>query len=68
MIATTTHPRLGEIEQVGSPMKLSRTPVAEPVAPPLLGQHSRDALAFAGYDADEIEALISSGVVTEDTN
>lgn len=68
MIATTTHPRLGEIEQVGSPMKLARTPVAEPVAPPLLGQHSRDALAFAGYDADEIEALISSGVVTEDTN
>jgi crotonobetainyl-CoA:carnitine CoA-transferase CaiB-like acyl-CoA transferase len=68
MIATTPHPRLGEIEQVGSPMKLSRTPVAKPAAPPLLGQHSRDALAFAGYDADEIEALISSGVVTEDTN
>ena len=68
MIATTTHARIGEIEQVGSPIKLSRTPVAEPVAPPLLGQHSRDALAFAGFSADEIEALISSGVVTEDTN
>lgn len=68
MIATTTHARIGEIEQVGSPMKLSRTPVAEPVAPPLLGQHSRDALAFAGYGADEIEALITSGVVTEETH
>jgi len=67
MIAKTTHARIGEIEQVGSPMKLSRTPVAEPVAPPLLGQHSRDALAFAGYSADEIEALITSGVVTEET-
>lgn len=68
MIATTTHARIGEIEQVGSPMKLSRTPVAEPVAPPLLGQHSRDALVFAGFSANEIEALISSGVVTEDTD
>jgi len=68
MIATTTHARIGEIEQVGSPMKLSRTPVAEPVAPPLLGQHSRDALGFAGYSADEIEALITSGVVTEETH
>ncbi len=68
MIATTTHARIGEIEQVGSPMKLSRTPVAEPVAPPLLGQHSRNTLAFAGYAADEIEALITSGVVTEETH
>lgn len=68
MIATTTHARIGEIEQVGSPMKLSRTPVAEPVAPPLLGQHSRDALGFAGYSADEIEALFTSGVVTEETH
>ena len=68
MITTTDHARIGEIEQVGSPMKLSRTPVAIPIAPPLLGQHSRDALAFAGYGPDEIEALITSGVVTEETH
>lgn len=64
MVVTTQHARLGEIEQVASPMKLSRTPTVTPVAPPLLGQHSRASLAFAGYAADEIEALITSGVVT----
>lgn len=64
MVTTTQHARIGEIEQVASPMKLSRTPTATPVAPPLLGQHSRASLAFAGYAADEIEALIASGVVT----
>lgn len=65
LIATTEHTRLGEIEQVGSPMRLGRTPVVTPEAPPLLGQQSRQALAFAGYAPDEIEALIASGVVVE---
>lgn len=65
MVVTTEHARLGPIEQVGSPMKLSRTPAAEPTAPPLLGQHSRDALAFAGYDAAKIDALLAAGVVVE---
>jgi crotonobetainyl-CoA:carnitine CoA-transferase CaiB-like acyl-CoA transferase len=68
MIEKTTHARIGEIEQVASPMKLSRTPVATPKAPPLLGQHSRSALALAGYEAEEIEALLASGVVTEETS
>lgn len=67
LVATTEHTRLGEIEQVGSPMRLGRTPVVKPEAPPLLGQQSRQALAFAGYAADEIEALIASGVVVETT-
>ena len=65
MIVTTEHASLGPIEQVASPMKLSRTPTAAPFAPALLGQHSRAALAFAGYDNDEIEALIAAGVATE---
>jgi crotonobetainyl-CoA:carnitine CoA-transferase CaiB-like acyl-CoA transferase len=65
MVVTTDHATLGAIEQMGSPMKLSRTPTAKPMAPPLLGQHSRDALSFAGYNPDEIEVLIASGVAVE---
>jgi len=65
MIVETEHPRAGKVKQVGSPMKLSRTPTAPPVAPPLIGQHSRGALAFAGYDESEIDALIEAGVAVE---
>ncbi len=63
MVATTEHRRLGPIAQVASPMKLSRTPVAPPKAPPLLGQDSRAALA--GYGDAEIERMIADGVVVE---
>lgn len=65
MLAETEHARIGRIPQVASPVKLSRTPTAPLAAPPLLGQHSRAALAFAGFDDQEAEALISSGVVVE---
>lgn len=67
MVRTTNHPRLGAIEHVASPMRLSRTPTVPLETPPLLGQSSRAALAFAGYTADEITALIASGVVVETT-
>jgi len=65
MVVETEHPRIGKIEQVGTPMKLSRTPTATPVAPPLLGQHSRAALAFAGYGEAEIAAMLEAGVALE---
>jgi len=65
MVVETEHARVGRIRQVASPMKLSRTPVADPIAPPLLGQHSRDALAFAGYAEADVASLIADGVVVE---
>jgi crotonobetainyl-CoA:carnitine CoA-transferase CaiB-like acyl-CoA transferase len=40
MICRVSHPTVGEIRVVGSPLKFSRTPVVAPVAPPLLGQHT----------------------------
>lgn len=63
MIATVPHPTAGEVKLVASPLKLSRTPVVAPVAPPLLGQHSDDVLAAMGYDAGAIAELRAKGVV-----
>ena len=40
MVRTVPHPTAGEVRLAGSPLKLSGTPVVDPVAPPLLGQHS----------------------------
>ncbi len=44
MVRTVPHPTAGEVRLAGSPLKLSGTPVVDPVAPPLLGQHSLDVL------------------------
>ncbi|PZU59994.1 MAG: CoA transferase [Sphingobium sp.] len=63
MVATVAHPSAGEVKLVASPLKLGRTPVVSPVAPPMLGQHSRTVLAEFGYRTDEIEALLERGVI-----
>jgi crotonobetainyl-CoA:carnitine CoA-transferase CaiB-like acyl-CoA transferase len=51
------HPTIGSLPLVRSPVGLA----AEP--PPLLGQHTREVLAEAGYADDEVEALEAAGVI-----
>ncbi|CAN5434214.1 CaiB/BaiF CoA-transferase family protein [soil metagenome] len=63
MVRTVPHPTAGEVSLVASPLKLSGTPVADPVAPPLLGQHSASVLAGLGYSDAEIERLRQGGVI-----
>lgn len=57
------HPQLGEIEILGQPITLSRTPASFRAAPPELGQHTDEVLAQAGYSSDEIEQLRTLGVI-----
>ena len=38
------HPLAGQMPLVANPIRLSRTPVSYRLAPPLLGQHDREAL------------------------
>lgn len=45
MVRTVDHASVGPMRIVGSPLKLSRTPVVEPTAPPALGQHTEEVLA-----------------------
>ena len=57
MVRRVAHPTAGHIDLVASPIKLSGTPVTDPVAPPLLGEHSADVLGrLLGYSAEEISA------------
>lgn len=63
MVRTVPHPTAGEVDLVASPLKLSRTPVAEPLAPPTLGQDSRVVLKALGYDPAAIDRLYATGVV-----
>src|SRR6267142_2729056 len=44
MVSDIPHPTAGRVSLVASPLKLARTPVIEPVAPPLLGEHTESVL------------------------
>ena len=63
MVVETEHPTLGTISTLGTPIKLSSTPLAPGRPAPLLGQHTDDILREAGYDAGEIAALRADGIV-----
>ncbi|GAC1483023.1 MAG: CoA transferase [Candidatus Dormibacteria bacterium] len=57
------HPTLGEVRQLGSPMRFSETPVRRDKAGPRLGEDTEPILKEVGYTATEIEALRANGVV-----
>lgn len=52
-------------KMTGIPIKLSRTPGAVRSLPPRFSEHSREILAQAGFDEQQIKALQSTGVVPE---
>ena len=53
----------GEVDLIGSPIRLSKTPVAYRRPPPTLGQHTDEVLAEAGVSAEERAALRRSGTL-----
>ncbi|HLX33757.1 MAG TPA: CoA transferase [Candidatus Limnocylindrales bacterium] len=57
------HPVLGAVDQVASPYALSATPATIRRPPPMLGEHSREILAEAGFDAAAIDRLAADGVI-----
>jgi formyl-CoA transferase len=57
------HPALGEVRQIGSPMRMSATPARRDAAGPLLGAHTAEVLADAGVPVAELERLRESGVI-----
>lgn len=61
MVPSTTHPVAGEVQTIGLPIKLSGTPGGVVRPAPLYGQHTREVLREAGYDAAQIEGLIAKG-------
>lgn len=61
MIVETEHLKAGRTRALGPPVKFSATPAAVTRAAPLLGQHTREVLAEAGYSDAEITRMIESG-------
>ena len=63
MVVETRHPTLGSLSTLGTPIKLSGTPLTPGRPAPLLGQHTDEVLAAAGFGEDEIAALRAAEAV-----
>jgi len=70
MIIDVEHSRLGTVRSLGSPVKVSGGEPAGDEAPggrgaPRLGEHTREVLLEAGWERQEVERLLDSGVALE---
>ena len=63
MVVELPHPLSGSVRLVGSPIRLSATPVSYRRAPPLLGEHTEEVLLEFGIDPAELARLRQFKVV-----
>ena len=64
MVVETTHPTLGTLRTLGSPVKMSATPPITGRPAPLLGEHTREVLREAGCD-DGLIAAVTATIAKE---
>jgi crotonobetainyl-CoA:carnitine CoA-transferase CaiB-like acyl-CoA transferase len=61
-VSKIPHPTAGTVPNIEPPVRMSGTPVVDPVAAPLLGQHTQDVLRKTlGYDDRRLAALSGAG-------
>jgi formyl-CoA transferase/CoA:oxalate CoA-transferase len=63
LVVTLPHPKIPELKVAGIPIKLSETPGRIAGPPPLLGQHTREALREIGLDDRELDELAEKGII-----
>lgn len=63
MVVEMSHPSAEKVRLVGSPLKLSRTPVTYRRHPPLVGEHTQEILTELGYSEEEIRKLKRERVI-----
>lgn len=65
MLVDAPHAALGAVRITNVPVRLGRTPGSVRRGPPVLGEHTIEVLAEAGYTKAEIEALCAEGVALQ---
>jgi len=56
------HPTIGELSLVGSPFKMSETPVEYRLPPPLMGEHTEDVITdLLGSSREQMVAQREQG-------
>jgi crotonobetainyl-CoA:carnitine CoA-transferase CaiB-like acyl-CoA transferase len=63
MVVELEHPVAGMLKMLGTPLKLSAQPASIRRPPPVLGQHTDEILAEAGFSADRIAELRAAQVI-----
>ena len=64
LVEEVTHPELGPLRQVGSPIRLDAMAGASiRMPPPLLGQHTFEILREFGYAQSTLDTLADAGVI-----
>ena len=63
MVVDLVHPEAGATKALGCPVHFSATPASVTRPAPMLGEHTREVLAEAGYSAGDIDAFVAEGVV-----
>lgn len=62
------HPTEGRVKTPGFPYRFSRTPARVVRGAPLVGEHTSEVLADAGFTPAEVEALLRDDVVAEESH
>lgn len=63
MVVNTNHPKLGELKNIVSPIKMSRTPLNIRTIAPKVGQHTKEILKSLNYNEEEISKLKKEGII-----
>ena len=63
MVVDTDHPTLGRVRTLGTPLKMSDTPLVTGRHAPLLGEHTEQVLQEAEFTPEEIAALFRARTV-----
>ncbi|MEM8699422.1 MAG: CoA transferase [Pseudomonadota bacterium] len=63
MVTTVTHPKAGEIQTLGCPVKFTAASETPHRPAPLLGEHSREVLADLGLSDGEIDRMSATEAV-----
>lgn len=63
LVTRVPHPTAGYVPNIALPIRLSETPVVDPVAAPTIGQHTAGVLSALGYSRERIIALEAAGAL-----
>ena len=64
MAVNVEHPSLGALRTLGTPIKMSETPLDVRRRAPLLGEHTVEVLRAAGFADEEIATLRAAGAIS----
>ncbi len=63
MVVKLEHPKFGEVQNIASPIKMSRTPLKTRSLAPKVGQHTKEILRNLNYSDEDIRDLKRNGII-----